>query len=280
MSQPYGPGAQGPGQQFPPPGPPYGAPGQPYGAPGGYPPPGAPRKSGVLKWLIGVPLAVIGAVVVVIIVLVVAARLLTGSSDKPPSASAKELLLTQADFPSMNPAGQFKVTDGDDDDSDMDVSPAECKDLVGADKNTGDTAAAELSNFEADGVKSPRSYGTEVAKSPDPADPGKFDNMLSKCKTLTMEVDDMSLDGTVQRLSVSGTKVSAKAAVATLTTNVQSVSVTATIQVIMAVVRGTSVQAVFNRMTVGDSGVGSSNSADSKLIDLFNKQVEKVQKAS
>lgn len=287
MTDPQWPGQPGSGPQYPQQPPPgaYGAPqpGQPYGAPpgqfGGYPG-GPPKAKGKMGLVIGL---IAAAVVIAVVAGVLVWKLAGGSSDKPPpKASAKELLVGKSDFPTLKPAGKFTVETGEDDDSDVKVSPSECQELVGKDKSSAETAKAELDNSDAvdSSEETSRDYTVRVTK--ESKDDDKFEKILDKCSTLTLDTGEVSFDGTIERLDVSGTKVHAEAAHGTFTATVsgddEDVEVIVALQVIHGVVRGTTVEVTYNQMSLGDDSI-SSDTIDSDAVELFNKQVEKIQKA-
>ncbi|MEZ0365381.1 hypothetical protein ACAG26_17005 [Mycobacterium sp. pUA109] len=271
---PYGPPA---GPYGPPPGP-YGPPPGPYG-PWGYPPP-APPKRRKTWW-------VVGGLVVVVIAAVVAAVLVFagGSTSKPPQASAQDLLLTQSDFPTLDPPGKFTTTSGKEDKGDdktVTVSPSECNDMLGKDDATADTAKAELDNTDerGGGGDSRVGYTVRVTKAANPQYSSEFQSVLDKCGEVTFQGDVLTLKGTIKRLNVSGTKVPVNAAVASLQPDNAPVPVKVklTMQVFLAVVRGTSVEVLSNRITLKSDG--DTDTPDQGAVSLFNKQVEKIQNAT
>lgn len=287
MSTPQWPGQPGPGQPIPPPpgqpyGPPPGAygppPGQPYG-PWGYPPPGRPPKSRKAAWVIG---GIAFALVIVVVAGVLVWQFAGGSSPRRPAASARELLLTKSEFPTLSPPGRFTTTSGDgadgQDSGTVTVSPAECDHVLGDDDPTADTAKAELDNSEsATDIESSRDYTVRVTKEADPAYSTKFQSVLDRCGEVSFHGEGMTLKGSIKRLDVTGTRVPVNAAVATLRPDTTVINVTFAMQGFFAVVRGTSVEVLCNWMTTDDA---TSSTPDKGGVGLFNKQVEKIQNAA
>ncbi|OHV00687.1 hypothetical protein C1Y40_03682 [Mycobacterium talmoniae] len=229
----------------------------------------------------------VGGLVVAVIAAVVAAVLVFagGSSPKPPKASARDLLLTQSDFPTLDPAGKFTTTTGKEekaDDQTISVSPSECNDMLGKDAATADTAKAELDNTDAvgGGGDSRGGYTVRVTKAVNPQYSSEFQAVLDKCGQVTFKGDVLTLKGTIKRLNVSGTKVPVNAAVASLQpdNSPAPAKVKLTMQVFLAVVRGTSVEVLSNRIAL--NGGADSDTPDQGAVSLFNKQVEKIQDAA
>lgn len=282
MSGPQWPGPAGSGQQFPPPGQPYGVPpGQPYGVPPGQPygPPGA--KPSRAKWWVLAGIAVAVVVAVVAGLLLWHAKRGSKAQEQPITASARDLLLTKSDFPTLDPAGKFTVTTGNDnDDSDLTVSPSECQDVLGHDETNADTAKADLDNSDSAGVESPRGYTVRVTKAVNPLYTTEFESIIDKCGTVTLDTGKVSFDGTLQRLTVTGTRASVNAVTATFTASIQGTEARVVSQVLLGVVRGTSIEVVANESTLnGASGDISADTPDTDAVDLFNKQVDKVENA-
>lgn len=278
-----------PGQSYgPPPGYPYGpSPGYPYGpppgqfGPWGYLPPGVPPRSRRKDlWALGI-IAVVLAVVVTGGFLV---RHLGpgGSEPKSPTASARELLVSQSDFPKLAPPARFSITAGnggeDPDLGAVNVSPPECKDVLGDTDATADTARAELSNAGARGGDGPRGYTVRVTKS---AEPHYLDNLraaIDKCESVSVDRDGVRVDGTVKPLTVTDTPVPVTGAAAKFVSTAYGVKVAMTMQIFAAVVRGTSVEVTSKRMSINSAK--DFDTPDKGAVGLVAKQVGKIAHAN
>jgi hypothetical protein len=220
------------------------------------------------------------AAVVVLVAALLAWHFVGGAAGKAPRMSARELLVGQSDFPRLPPPVRFNATSGDGDEPDggaVNVSPSECNDVLGHTDTTADTARAELSNAVARGDEGPRGYAVRVTK---PAGAQLLDNFeagLDKCQKVTVDREGMKVNGTVKRLSVSGTPVPVVGAAARFTSTAYGVKVAMTMQVFVAVVRGTSVEVSANRMKI--NGGKGMDAPDDDAVELVNKQVEKIQQA-
>lgn len=142
-----------------------------------------------------------------------------------PSTSAKDMLLTESEFPSL-PGGEFEVTEGDTSSStDMQIKEAECQTLLetasGGSSDADDSAEATLTAetqpdaSSTDLAMTATAFSSAVARGIDDSDFDQVDELFEKCSTMTMEITegidfsltlekvDLGLDGNGQGFSMS-----------------------------------------------------------------------------
>lgn len=110
-----------------------------------------------------------------------------------PSASARDILITQAEFPDPS-SGYFRVDAGvrtpptTASDSPTAYSPAECKKLVRPGSESFGVDQAQIIQRENSDQSSPGAqYIASVEKSTDSVFSGGIEKLLAKCRTVTMD---------------------------------------------------------------------------------------------
>jgi len=318
--QPY-PGQQYPGQQYPGqqpyPGQPYpGAPQQSAGypagfggatpppgmppAPGGYPgqPGGQPPNNGKKAWLIGGGVAVVAIIAVVAVVLAMTLGGSDGKKQKPaPTAAAKELLLTQADFPHLD-GGDFTLNDPNTDSStDSDTSHMvsdnpECQTLINADKGDDSSVDQQSADLDADSSGGSsglddRTYSAEVKKTIDPDYTTNFDHILSSCGSFSISMTsyDVKIKGdvTMKRLKVDGVDGDYNGVEMDMTMrpddSSSDMTINAKMYMLLGVDRSVSYSVNFQRMT-SDGSADADSDVNTNLASMMNKQRQKILDAS
>ena len=300
--QPYA-GQPSPGQPYP------GAPQQPgypaagFGgatpppgmppAPGGYPgqPGGQPPSGGNKKLWIGGGIAAVAIIAVIAVVLGIT---LSGSDSKskkqspPPAASAKELVLTQSDFPTLS-GGDFDTDSSDTDSSSSDIvsDNPKCQELIAGGKSDDPSVDQYSAELDADDSSSSglnsRNYTAEVKKTIDPDYTTNFDQIMSSCSSFSikMNTDDVEINGdvTMKPLKVDGVDGDYKGVEMDMTMrsaeSSSDIAINAKMHILLAVDRSVSYSTVYQAMTSeGSADIGSD--ADTNLVSMLNKQRQKI----
>ena len=124
-------------------------------------------------------------------------------------------------------------------------------------------------------------YAVQVVKTVDPG--YDFASVLDRCRSVTLHDAKRTIDGTVERLTVTGTRVPVDAAVARfnatgdLGNGQQRMGLV--LQAFRGVVRGTTVEVGYIWGSVRGVDVAS-GTPDADAVELFNKQVDKINAAA